>query len=454
MAAFTDMFLYGLIVPVLPFMLKDRMSLQDDHVQSTVSNLLATFATAACAASPIAGILADRYYSSRKSIYTLGLMMLMVSVILLAIGRSIHVLVIARILQGASGSVVWTIGLVLVRESVGLENLGKSMGTISSFAAVAGLLSPSVGGFLYTESGYAGVFGIGMGLVAVDLVLRLLTIENNATTKYTSLHSQAPAPSLDSASEEYPSLNNIHKKYRLRQPTNRLTRAFPVLLFYRHTGLLTATWIGFTQGMLLGAFDATLSLQASEQLGTSSFSAGLLFLPLGCADFLLGPAFGWAVDRYGTRLISVLGFVWLIPTLLLLRLPAELSTMGLKNTTHLTMVFAGILVLNGIGLANINSPATVESSKIVDKYFKANGQLFDQAPYAQLYGINNMIWSCGLAAGPLFAGKLREEIGYGNMNAVLASICASTAIVAALFIGRKEEVHSVCDEQYEIDGRQ
>jgi hypothetical protein len=38
---FTDLFLYGLVVPILPFMLRDRVDLPQDQVQSYVSALLA-----------------------------------------------------------------------------------------------------------------------------------------------------------------------------------------------------------------------------------------------------------------------------------------------------------------------------------------------------------------------------------------------------------------------------
>ena len=87
----------------------------------------------------------------------------------------------------------------------------------------------------------------------------------------------------------------------------------------------------------------------------------------------------------------------------------------------------------------MKSRAIVEAGNIVEKYWKANEDLFEQPPYAQLYGINSMVWSAGLTVGPLIAGALREKVGYGNMNAVLAGMCGLTAILAALFIGRKEE---------------
>lgn len=81
--AFTDLFLYGLIVPVLPFMLKERVGLPDSQIQSTVSNLLAVYAAASCTLSPIAGILADKFSNSRQIPFVSGLVLLMAATVLL-----------------------------------------------------------------------------------------------------------------------------------------------------------------------------------------------------------------------------------------------------------------------------------------------------------------------------------------------------------------------------------
>lgn len=43
-----------------------------------------------------------------------------------------------------------------------------------------------------------------------------------------------------------------------------------------------------------------------------------------------------------------------------------------------------------------------------------------------------MVFSAGFTFGPVLAGSLRESIGYGNMNAVVAGMCA---VVAALCFG-------------------
>lgn len=444
--AFTDMFLYGLIVPVLPFMLEDRIHIPDSQVQSTISNLLAIYAAASLLASPIAGVLADKSSSSRQLPFLLGLVLLLLSTILLAVGNSVTVLAIARFLQGASGGTVWTIGMALLIETVGQENLGKTIGTIFSFCSVASLFAPVVGGLLYAKTGYTGVFGIGIALIVIDLVLRLLMIEKKVAAKYTQFCSVTPesdASDDDLPDEETPLLTDGASDlnyYHLSEPKTRITKVFPILLVLGDPALLTAFFMGFIQAFLLGAFDATIPIVVNIRYGFDSLKAGLLFLPLGGADFFFGPVFGWCVDRWGTRPLSILGFTYLVPVLVLLRLPADVAT-GLA-LGHQIALFASLLALNGVGLAIINSTSIVESGNVMERYWKANEGLFGgQAPYAQLYGINSMVWSAGLTVGPIVSGVLRETVGYGNMNAVLAGICGITAILAVLFVGRRP--HSV-----------
>ena len=127
---FTDLFLYGLIVPVLPFMLVDRVGLPPDQAQGYVSSLLAAYAGASVAVSLVAGMISDRL-SSRRAPYLLGITALFSATLLLLLGRTITVLLIARVLQGISAAFVWTTGMALCLETVGAENLGKSIGAVS-----------------------------------------------------------------------------------------------------------------------------------------------------------------------------------------------------------------------------------------------------------------------------------------------------------------------------------
>ena len=126
---FTDLFLYGLVVPVFPYMLRDRVSVPSDKVQSYVSGLLAAYAGASVVSSVPAGWIADRT-NARQVPFLAGLAALLAATILLAFGRTMPVLVIARMLQGVSAAVVWTVGLAMVLDTVGPENLGKVIGTV------------------------------------------------------------------------------------------------------------------------------------------------------------------------------------------------------------------------------------------------------------------------------------------------------------------------------------
>lgn len=133
---FTDLFLYGLIVPALPFMLKDRVSLPQDKIQSYVSALLAAYAGASVVFSLPAGWVADKT-NSRQIPFPSGLVALLAATIMLSFGHTIPILVVTRILQGISGAAVWTVGLAMVLDTVGSAKLGRVMGTVGTILPCA-----------------------------------------------------------------------------------------------------------------------------------------------------------------------------------------------------------------------------------------------------------------------------------------------------------------------------
>lgn len=128
---FTDLFLYGLVVPILPFMLKERISLPDDKVQSYVSGLLAAYAGASVIFSIPIGIIADKT-NARRTPFLCGLTALLAATLILALGQNIPMLIVARILQGTSAAVVWTVGLAMVLDTVGPAHLGSVIGSVSN----------------------------------------------------------------------------------------------------------------------------------------------------------------------------------------------------------------------------------------------------------------------------------------------------------------------------------
>lgn len=413
----------------------------EDQIQSHVDGLLAAYAGASVVFSPIAGILADKT-STRQGPFLFGLTALLLATILLFLGNNVPTLIVARLLQGCSAAFVWTIGLALCVETVGPENLGKTIGSIFSFISVGNLVAPLLGGVLYQKAGYAGVFGIGFAVLAIDFIMRLLVIEKKVARRYNFTaqddDNENTAPNSndeEAASDEQEPLLGTKAEddyYTISQDHQpAIIRKVPILPCLKNPRLIAALMVAFVQALLLGAFDATIPTIGQEYFGFDSLKAGTLFLPLGVFDFLLGPIFGWVVDKYGTKVAAVGGYTFLVPCLVLLRLPHA----GGKNQI---ILYAGLLALCGVGLAAIGAPSIVEAGNIVQKYYDVNPSWFgEQGPFASLYAMSSVAFCAGLAVGPEVAGELKQAIGYGNMNIVVAIICGFTAALSFFYIGDK-----------------
>ena len=300
---------------------------------------------------------------------------------------------------------------------------------------------------MYRKSGYAGVFSLGFAILALDFIMRLLLIEKKVAAKYTDPKAvnggdchpqenhQAEDGGEDHQDEESPLLRKREEEaYEIPPNQPRPIRVFPLLYCLSDPRLLTALLLALVQATLLSAFDATIPTIATSYFGFDSLSSGLLFIALVLPYLLLGPLAGWAVDRYGPKPAAVLGFGYLVPILILLRLTSP----GGKNAV---ITYCALLALCGVGLAVIGSPSIVEASTVVGLYEKANpGYFGSNGPYAQLYGINSMVFSAGLTLGPLVSGGLKDTIGYGDMNAVVAALCAVTAGLSFVFVGGRPRV--------------
>ncbi|KAJ9625182.1 hypothetical protein H2204_010569 [Knufia peltigerae] len=457
-------------------MLRERVALPEDKIQSYVSGLLAAYAGASVFCSIPVGIIADRT-GARQLPFLCGLAALLAATLMLAFGNNILMLVIARLLQGTSAAVVWTVGLAMVLDTVGPENLGKVIGTIFSFISVGELMAPVLGGVLYRKTGYAGVFGLGCALLTVDFILRILVVEKKVAAEYDESFSvpknlreydtRNAGQDQDQSNEEGYVQGHANRdedenaddgtsrprtehdlllpkprddddnssRYAVPAGQNRLIRTLPILYCLTDARLLVALLMAFVQAALLASFDATIPTEAQSLFGFDSLQSGLLFIALDVPYLVLGPLAGWCVDRYGTKPASVLGFGYLVPTLVLLRLPpARLTANGTES--NVVFLFCALLALNGVGLAVIGSPSIVEASDVVQRYDKGNPGLFgENGPYAQLYAFNSLVFSAGLTVGPILSGALRDSLGYGNMNVVVAAISAVTSILSFFFIG-------------------
>ena len=277
--------------------------------------------------------------------------------------------------------------------------------------------------------------------------MRILIIEKKTAARYnyneegeesnghTSEEQDGDAEDGHEDSEEDPLIRKEEEgAYKIPEGQPKWIRSFPILYCLSNPRLLTALLLAFVQATLLATFDATVPTLAEELFGFDSLKAGLLFIALVLPYLVLGPVAGWAVDRYGAKPAAVIGFGYLVPVLVLLRLVRA----GGKTQI---IIYCALLALCGLGMAVIGSPSIVEASYVVRMYDKANPDFFGkQGPYAQLYGINSMVFSLGLTVGPLVSGSLKDAVGYGNMNIVVAALCLVTAVLSFIYVGGKPNI--------------
>ncbi|KAL4793052.1 major facilitator superfamily domain-containing protein [Aspergillus venezuelensis] len=455
---FTDLFLYALIVPVLPFMLADHVRLPPDQIQSNVSNLLAAYAGASVVISPIAGVIADRI-GTRTAPFLLGVTALIGATVLLMLGRTAPVLLLARALQGVSASFVWTAGMALCLETVGAENLGAIIGAIFGFISIGTLVAPMLGGVLYDKGGLIAVFGLAFALLGIDFIMRLLVIEVKVARRYET--SDGTGATLEAGAQEQRSTSdneNAHEtsallsrsqrdpesEYKIPDNIPKALRIMPILPCLASPRLIAALTISFVQAVLLSSLDATVPIIARESYEFSSLQAGILFLPIGIANLTFGPLLGMCVDKFGTKRLAVSVYLYLVPVLFLLGFGIKTAGGSSDSSSHAeaspVALYAALLALVGIGTAGMGAPSVVEAGTVVAKYHDANPDFFgEDGPYAQLYSLSFLFFSLGLAVGPEVAGNVRVALGYGWMNFVLAGVCAVTAGVCFLFIGERRK---------------
>ena len=315
----------------MPFILSDRLKIAEDQLQSWTSILFTVLGAGELVTAPICGWLAD-HAASRKVPFLFGLVLQGGAIALFGISTSLWMLVLSRILSGMSSAIVYTVGLALVIDTVGSDEVGQWMGTALSVSNVGIVISPVVGGGIYAKANVWGVLGFLIGLIILDIVLRLLMIEQQVANQY--YHGSPSTPSIahntfqlsepPSAGTAAPTAlhdNSLDNQRGLRKKM-RLPTIFRLLMSSR----ILSAWYGvFTQVSLLISLEAVLPLFVQRTFGWTSVGAGLIFLALG-----LPSAFGFLVgkvsDRFGPRPIVLVGCILTTPPLILLRFVTHDST--------------------------------------------------------------------------------------------------------------------------------
>ncbi|KAL2797610.1 major facilitator superfamily domain-containing protein [Aspergillus keveii] len=447
-AVFTDVFIYGMIIPILPEVLKTRILVPADDLQKWMSILLAAYGGALFVGSPVFGYYADRS-SSRRAPFLIGLLALGGSTVMFWFAQSATALVIARTLQGLSAAVVWTVSMALIVDTVGKDQIGAAMGIVSMAMTVGTVSGPFIGGLVLSKAGYHAVFSMAIALIVLDISLRLVMIERKNALEWLQDQPASveeterllePAAQGDSArkyvaipEDAEQSASNMGGKSAdddlaesSPSETKAKKRSVPGIVRLLCSGaLLVVLAAAVLQAVAYSSFDTVLPLYVMSTFKMGPMGIGLCFIPLFTPSFF-STLIGSAVDQYGSRKITLLAFLIDVPYFLLLQLVTE-------NTTHDKILLYILLFFAGLAAALKTVALMVEVNHVVEEKEKECPGIFgEQGGTAQAYGLYNVAWSGGQVLGPLVAGWLVEWKGWATMVSVFGIVSGGMAVVLAV----------------------
>src|SRR5262245_39398338 len=108
-----------------------------------------------------------------------GAILFALASLLCGIASSLSVLVIGRVLQGASGAVMVPAGMAIVSHAYGVEQRASALGILVGVSGVAQSMGPLLGGFLTAEVSWRWVFLMNLPLVAVIIIVAVWSIQES-----------------------------------------------------------------------------------------------------------------------------------------------------------------------------------------------------------------------------------------------------------------------------------
>ena len=298
-ALFTDMLIYGILIPLLPL-----MPAVERAGSSATGLLFAAYAAMMIAVTPLAGRLVDR--TGPRGPLLAALLGLAAACLLFAVGGPYWLLLISRLLQGAAAGLGWVASLALIAASIPLERRGTYLGLAMSMVSIGTLAGPPLAGWLARDHGHAAPFVLAAAVLVLDGVLRVVFV------RPTPPSADDPATPLD---------------------VLRVGGSWPVVILIAVGSAVTS------------AIEPILPVRLAVGLGLDTAGIGLLFALLVIIGAVLKPMVGAALNRVSPRLLALIGAALAIAGLLLL-----------GAGSRLPVVIAGIVCLGG-AIAFLVAPA-------------------------------------------------------------------------------------------------
>ncbi|PYH41067.1 MFS transporter [Aspergillus saccharolyticus JOP 1030-1] len=419
-ALFTDTFLYTFLVPILPYVLENRLGLDVALTQRMSFSLLSESAVASLITSPFIGHYADGL-PSKRGLLIWSLVAALVGSIILAMATSTFTLFAGRLVQAIASSFIWVVGYATIADNVRPEHLGKTYGVISLIVAAGTSGGPMVAGILFEVGGYWLAWSSAFTILIVDIVLRFLMLEKSKARN----ESTQPAHSTAADPENAPLLGHSNAT----APNLTGWRFYVFIL--QHRRFLAGVVSFFSFAILISSFDTTLPLHVRDVFNWGSFPAGMMFFALQGPGIILSPLVGWLKDRVGTRWPTTAGFLILAPIMWVCGMPGDDRFPWANKGDRGQVIYTICVTLVGSFSCLMNGAATIEATVTIDELEAETPGIFGpNGGYSRALSMASVSWTLGAFIGPVLSGYLAEHVGYYEMSTVIAIVCALSGVNA------------------------
>lgn len=362
-----------------------------------------------------AGSLADRL--GRRRVFAIGLGIFSVASLLCALAPDPTFLNLARGLQGVGGAVMFAVSLALVAQEFpsGPER-GMAMGIYGGTIGIAVAVGPLVGGVLTDAFGWESVFflnvPIGLAAIAVTYWKVAESRDPNATridwgglVTFSSALFLLVLALVRGNDEGWGSALIV----TLLATAAALLAAFfaierrvaePMLPlgFFRRRAFTGVQLAAFAVSGSMFALFLYLTLFLQSFLGLSPIEAGLRYLPITVASFIVAPLSGMALAKVQARYLMAAGLALTGAGLLLMS--------GLHLDSEWTALLLGFLI-SGVGVGLLNPVIADVALSVVPK---------EQSGMAA--GINDTFRQVGIAVGIAAWGAIFLGAGAAKTQSV------------------------------------
>ena len=323
---------------------------------------------------PVSAALIDKY--SSRTLYLSALGVFLVGTVIGALAHSFPLLLLARIVQGASAGMIMPLIQTLMMTLFPPEKRGRAMGLVGLVVALAPAMGPSLSGWIVDQFSWRFLFTIlipAIGLVWLVSMKYMKNVTHQRANRLDKLsivlstfgwggllYGFSIAGSAGWTSLEFILASSIGVVslgwFFLRQPG--LAQPLLDLAVFQSRQFSLTTALSVLVFVLLIGTQTLIPLFAQNVLQLNALNAGLILLPGAVLMGLVSPLSGTLFDRFGIRGLSIGGFSLLVAAMFLLsRLTPEtqpgwivlMSSLHMLGITTLLMplITAGINSLPG-----------------------------------------------------------------------------------------------------------